>query len=313
MPKRKTYSYGEFEARQHDNGYYYVHWYVQDGRKSRRKSLRTRCFETAKQRLKNFYERNLQLKHEPAASVTVCQLIARYAKQHLSKTNSPDTAKSHLKCAVRLMTDMPVSDFGIASQDKLIGRMKDEGWSDTTVQKRMAYIRAALKWAYKFELVDNIPQFLGVKAENQRYRYLSMEELQRLWRVDMPDHLREWLVFAIATMARKRIILQAKSDQLDLERGLIDMQPKDKPKTSKRNPVLPIIPSLMPYLIHKDGYLITLNGKPIKDIKKSFAAAVKRAGLKNIVPKDIRTSISTLLRGRNVNAAHIEGSLGHVF
>jgi len=60
----------------------------------------------------------------------------------------------------------------------------------------------------------------------------------------------------------------------------------------------------------EDGYVINRDGKGMKDIKKGFAAACKRAGLEDVTPHTLRHTCATWLMQKGVDKYEICGFLG---
>ncbi|MBD0373275.1 MAG: tyrosine-type recombinase/integrase [Pyrinomonadaceae bacterium] len=58
-------------------------------------------------------------------------------------------------------------------------------------------------------------------------------------------------------------------------------------------------------------WLFAKDGKPIKSIKKGFAAACARAGIDDLRPYDLRHTFATRLVERNVHILIISELLGH--
>jgi hypothetical protein len=85
----------------------------------------------------------------------------------------------------------------------------------------------------------------------------------------------------------------------DLDGGVIDFEIPGRKATKKRRGQCPIPAKLRPHLIRAKakggamGYVINRDGKSLGDIKKGFAAAVRRAGLDDITPHTLKhTAIS---------------------
>ncbi|MCC3303832.1 tyrosine-type recombinase/integrase [Sneathiella sp. HT1-7] len=62
---------------------------------------------------------------------------------------------------------------------------------------------------------------------------------------------------------------------------------------------------------YETGFVIHNNGERIKDIKKSFATAVRKAGLSDVTPHTLRHTSGTWMAQRGVPLFDIAGWLGH--
>jgi len=313
MSDRETrFQIGNYWLGRHANGTWYATWHDRSANQTRRKSLRTRRLAEAKERLAAFYHANRFRRLEPAETVKVNELIGLYSERHLSKTAAPENTRAHLRGCIDPIGELTVAEFGIASQERIFGAMLDAGLKPATVRRRLSGVRAALNWAFQREMVDRVPPFISIKVEEQRRRALAMPELQALWQADMPDHTRAFLLLAMATVARKTAILELTRSQCDLARGLVDLNPPGRARTRKGRPVLPMVPSIRPLIEAAEGPLVAYKGQPVRDIKHSFAAAVHAAGLGDVVPKDIRTTMATLLHERGVPINQIDDAQGHM-
>ena len=87
-------------------------------------------------------------------------------------------------------------------------------------------------------------------------------------------------MMALIALARPEAILDLRTDQIDLEHWLIDLNPHGRKQTKKRRPVVSISRSLLPWPeTVSDGPVVNYYGRPIRSIKTVFRAARRRAGL----------------------------------
>ncbi len=311
--RRDEYRNGEFWlGKIKASEFWYVCWYDEAARQTRRSSLGTREYREAQDRLDAFAAEHRRFRKEPARTVTVAEILAQYAKGHVPKTADPKTEFYHLDAVVQRIGDLTLDEFRVAAQENLVDQMLDEGWAQGTAKRRFNTVRAAINWAHRREMIEWKPPFIKVADGPPRDRPMTITELRALWSVEMPDHLRTFMALSMATMGRKGTVLGLQRFQVDHERRLINLHPPGARLTKKRNPVVPMVPFVEPYLAGSaSGYLVAYRGKPVADIKKSFQKAVTRAGLNDVRPHDMRATMATLLRGMGVPEMDIEGGLGH--
>ena len=90
------------------------------------------------------------------------------------------------------------------------------------------------------------------------------------------------------TGQRKEAILSLRWSQVELNSGVINFNTPGRQQTNKRRPHVPIAERLLPHLRRARergvdlGFVIHRDGERILDVKKSFAAACRRAGLKDV-------------------------------
>lgn len=84
-------------------------------------------------------------------------------------------------------------------------------------------------------------------------------------------------------------------------------------QTKKYRPIVPLTETLRPFVCDRNVERFVLwNKKPIKSVRKTFTAAVSRAGLTSeIQPYSLRHTMATELRSAGVSPWEIEGLLGH--
>jgi integrase len=160
-----------------------------------------------------------------------------------------------------------------------------------TINREIACLRHMLNLAEQEGLIERVP-FRGLKnlkEHNIRDRILSPEEFENLLAC-CPPHTARVVLMGYYTAMRKSEILNLKWDNLDLKNGFIRLSGL-MTKTGEgrviplHGRVLEMLTSL-PRDIH--GWVFTLNGRPIKDMKHSFNAACKKAGIENFRFHDLR-------------------------
>jgi integrase len=110
-----------------------------------------------------------------------------------------------------------------------------------------------------------------------------------------------FILLGIYTGRRKEALLSLRWPQVNLQTGTINFEISGRRRTNKRRGVVPIPPRLLPHLKRarrrgsEMGYVLHINGERIGDIKKGFAAACERAGLKNVTPHTLRHTAATWL------------------
>jgi integrase len=213
--------------------------------------------------------------------------------------------------------------------------------------KALSVISAIWNWAAKRDEVafaDNPAKGVERYREQGRERYLTSKELGRLgaaltqgetigflYYVDesrpnakhagKPDKRRTKLdPFAAAairllilTGARRKEILDARWDQVDFERGILNLS---ESKTGKKSiylsaaaqAVLASLPRVAgnPHIIAG-----AIEGAPRADLKKPWAAACKAAGLRGVRLHDLRHSFASFGAGASLGLPIIGKLLGH--
>jgi integrase len=161
----------------------------------------------------------------------------------------------------------------------------------------MGIAAAAINWAWKNgEIERQIPIVLPPDGAG-RERIMTIQEMARLWDVDMPSHLRMFLALIIGTASRPEALLELTREQCDLQHGVIDLNPPGRPRTKKRRPRVPMPAFLRPWIeTVPSGHLVTYKSKPILKINGAWRAAREAAGLSpEIMPYTVRHTMATEL------------------
>jgi integrase len=208
--------------------------------------------------------------------------------------------------------------------------------SDASVNRCMACLRHMLGKTVEWEMIKQNPfemgQGLMLKENNERLRYLSKDEIDRLLSecsrqvIELPgknsksisvkradaDYLWYIVECAINTGMRKEEILSLKWDQI--RDGLIYLD-KTKGKKKRQVPINDTLAELFKIIHKKQGltfeYVFIYQGERIKDVKKAYNAALKRAGILDANFHTLRHTFAShfVMRGGGLKA--LQEMLGH--
>lgn len=175
--------------------------------------------------------------------------------------------------------------------DEIIKIKKAEGCSNATVNRYLAFIKSALRIAKtEWEWIDEIPKIKFLKEDNERVRFLSNKEVNRLLS-ELPDHTRAMVIFSLATGLRKSNVTNLKWDQVDLNKKHAWVTASE----SKNNTSLPIplnsdaIDVLNSQIGKHQTYVFTYKGNPVQSVNtKAWKNALSRAGIENFHWHDLR-------------------------
>ena len=148
-----------------------------------------------------------------------------------------------------------------------------------------------------------------------RDRVLEIEELARMWALAAaePHYLSMFLLLALGTGARPGTVLDLTREQVNLERGFIDLNPPARTRTAKGRPVVPLAPVLRPWIATvPSGHLVQLDGRPLADIKSAWRRLRDKAALgPEVIPYTLRHTVATHLHASGVPIEQIAAFLGH--
>lgn len=202
-----------------------------------------------------------------------------------------------------------------------LGELRSSGLAPATVEKiRITFNRSfelALKWqtpGVKFNPVRGIPR---PKYNNARDRYLSSDDAERLLRAcaeSINPQLRNIVGLLLLTGARKRELLDAKWENVNVERKVWFIPTS---KTGKARyvplskPALDLIAGLPRY--DKCAWLLPnpKTKKPYTDIKHPWETAREAAGLDGLHLHDLRHSAASFMINAGIDLFAVGRILGH--
>jgi integrase len=188
--------------------------------------------------------------------------------------------------------------------------------SNATIRKELAMANAAFQHCRKENIIPVAPALAYPPKPAARERYLTREEIKALLNGCAQPHIRLFCLLAIHTASRRGAILELKWEQVDMEQRRIHFNPEGRVQTSKRRVAAPINKTLYAALenarlLAQTDYVIEYEGHaPIKNPRRAFKTAAKRAGLKGVSPHTIRHTGATLLAQAGVDMYTIAGLLG---
>jgi integrase len=172
----------------------------------------------------------------------------------------------------------------------------------------------AVDWGF---LLKNPIKDIKLGREKPRPRFLAEQKQGRLieacGRAQNAFYLKDMVVLDLHTGLREEELLQLKREDVLVDGKKLKVEDG---KGGKRRyvPLNDTARAVLEILLARGGsdYLFhDKNGKLFKDIKKSFIPAVERAGLKDVVFKDLRRTFATMCALRRVPPKTLQNWMGH--
>ena len=193
----------------------------------------------------------------------------------------------------------------------------NDGVRKSTVNRELACLKKMFNKAIDWEYAKENPVLkvkLFSEKDNMMERVLTEDEEERLIESSEP-HLKPIVVTALQTGMRKGEILNLKWQDVNISKREIKVE-KTKSGIVR---VIPISESLfiefekLKKANGKTGCVFTYpeTGKPMKDVKRSFQTACKRAGIKGIRFHDLRHTFASRLVEKGVDIITVKDLLGH--
>ena len=210
--------------------------------------------------------------------------------------------------------------------------------SDVAVNRRLETLRhifnKAVEWGMmEKNLFDKFRDLIFYKEDENRVRYLTEDEIKRLFAVleekpkkkrkplseeepkrkINPSYLKNIVKAALLTGLRRGDILNLKWSDVDLEKGVLFFN-EQKKRNKRRIKVLNSdMIELLKSIPREESETIFNgpDGKPLKDVKRSFRTALKRAGIKDFHFHDLRHTSASYLIMRGASLKSVQQQLGH--
>ena len=294
--------------------------------RTRRHSTGTSDVRAAELALAQFVVEQSELKDAPPAVVPLSWVTVRYFNGHAKYLPSKGEAKRHLAICTDHFGEATVDQVTPGRLRKFVADLRGKGWADSYIRRILATLIAALNFSYDAGELASVPRIrpskLGLAQGKARERILELGELGALYGAclelaaaddvagDVARELARYLVLLIGTGSRPRAALALTRFRVDLARNRLDLQPAEKAVSRKRQPILPIVPTLRAWLETAEGARVV--GRGDKAIKLLWRAARAKAGLDSgVVPYSVRHTVATWLEEKDVAENQIDAWLGH--
>lgn len=296
---------------------WYVAW-TEEGR-SRERSTGTANRGDAEIVLADFL-RTRQRAESPRdpAEILVTDMLSDYMQDRRSDVAAPDRIRHAIKALVPFWKGRTLAQV---ARQSCRAYVKARGRSAGTTRRELGVLRAAINHAHREGRITRaLPVHLPEKPES-RERWLTRAEAAKLlWAALREPRVRLYLplfiVMGLSTGQRKTALLGLRWSQVDLSGGRIDFNAPGLRRTSKRRSRIPIPAKLLGHLRRARkhgsdlGFVINDEGARIKDLKKGFASACRRAELIGVTPHTLRHTCATWLMQRGVGIWEAAGFLG---
>lgn len=165
--------------------------------------------------------------------------------------------------------------------------------SVATVNRYLTVLRAILNMARdEWEWVDTVPKIKRME-EPKRVRFIEKDDARRLIK-ELPNHLKDKMVFALSTGLRDRNVRELRWDEVDLDNRMVTID-GSKMKAGKTLSI-PLNDTAYEVLRrravakNKDAtWVFAYGGKPVyRSGTRAFRKALKRAGIENFRWHDLR-------------------------
>jgi integrase len=162
----------------------------------------------------------------------------------------------------------------------------------STVNREIACLKGMINRGVRHQKLNSNPIATSkrLSENNVREKVLSQEEFEKLVEA-CPQHLRPVVIVAYYLGMRKSEILFLTWDEVDLDKGFINLsEDLTKTKVGRHIPLHPTVRAMLSRLprgLHTDRVFLR-HGRPFDDIKRSYRRACTAADLRDFTFHDLR-------------------------
>jgi integrase len=229
------------------------------------------------------------------------------------KASSIRSDISLIKSLVKFFKGKRISDITCAMIEEYKS-IKLKKVTSATVNRELACLKCMLNKAVLWGKLSANPakNVRLLKENNARLRFLSKEEIARLLD-NCAGHLRPVVTLAVFTGMRKGEILNLKWQDIDIQRGLINIY--DSKNGTKRESYIneTVKRTLIAVRKHPESPYVFCrqSGEPYYNLRKSFFTACKKSGIVDFRFHDLRHTFASQLVMSGVDIKTIQELLGH--
>jgi len=222
------------------------------------------------------------------------------------------------KQLVTAFGNIPLRRFSTMLVEEYQSKMLNEGKKPATANRHLAGVKHMFTKAVEWEMVEEetlkrVRRVKLLEENNRRLRFLSKEECATLVHA-CSTHLRPIVLTALNTGMRKEEVLSLEWEKhIDLRHGFILLN-QTKNGERREVPINQTVRTVFAGITRRiDSPYVFVNdeGKRYQDVKKSFYAACRRAGIKDFRFHDLRHTFASHLVMAGIDITTVKTLLGH--
>jgi len=292
----------------------YRYWYDEERKVTRRASLGTSSLEEAKDRLTTWFIAENSPEKSDLEDVLLSEILLRYYEKHARKLESHEASRLNLTHWLKFFgPDATLQDATKPHRiDAFVAHLAEGGRSASYINRILTDGRSAINRAWKKGEIAQAPFIAAIEEGDAepKGRPLEMDELRLFFHTAETEHLRRFILWCVGTAARPSAVLELHSSMINLEKGVIDLNPQGRKQTKKIRPAVKLPKQLAPEVV--DGFQIVFRGKRVASIKNAWRKHRARCNLDDKVnPHSLRHTIARHLRASGVPAWEVSAQLGH--
>lgn len=259
---------------------------------------------------------------EPTTIMTVESIVWAHLRTKKMKPENLRETIYHAQPVLSRVGAVPVADLKKAHLRDVVAVMRESGLAATTINRRIAIIKAALNWAEAEELIEVNPvrSFSAPRGQNIQIPPPSPSELEAMLSVAMP-HIQRVIIMGLSFGVRvgPSELFSIKWEHVDLFRWIMRVWSADK-NMNRQYRDLKIRESLRPIFAEwreQDAasgaeHLINWHHGQVKSIKRAWKETMDKAGItRRIRPYDLRHAHATEALANGADVKAVAENMGH--
>jgi len=229
----------------------------------------------------------------------------------LDYTDNDRTSLAHVERRLKLhilpaLGEIRAADFGTSEIRRYIAQRRREEASNASINRELAILKRAFHLAAESDppRVNRVPHFSMLEENNVRKGFLEHDAYTKL-RHALEDGVQLLFVVAYHVGCRRGELLKVKWSQIDLIAKRIRLEPGTT--KNKQGRTLPIYGEMVERLkLEKEvrdatfpdcAFVFHRHGKPVRNFRKSWAAACEASGVAGLLFHDLRrTAVRNMVR-----------------
>lgn len=254
--------------------------------------------------------------------ITVRELLDSYFSLAHTNVTTISTARYHAVPLMGIFGGRMASLLAVADILNFAESQRLRGIAQSTVNRRVSILRAALNWGVRNALLATNPlsELRMPKATSRRNAPPTPHEANAIMAHAAP-HVQRVIVLGLCIGARigPSELFRLTWWNVDLDNAMIRLPSADKNHREDgrdipiRRALLPILHEWMTHdLKHGVQHVVHWRGEPVRCISKSWHSALKRAGIcRRIRPYDLRHAYATYSLAGGADIKTVAEIMGH--
>jgi integrase len=240
--------------------------------------------------------------------------VAALAAQFLSDGGPKFHHKDRLKHLLPFFGNVQVRQLsrGLVSQYRQMRQERDK-IAPATTNRDVSVLRRVCSWGVEQGLLAVNPLTrIGMERERRIKRSVLTVADEQILLAHCAKHLRELVIAALDSGMRRGELLKQQFADVDLPRNLLFVTQSKTPEGEAREiPLTRRLADVLSAKQDKSGLVFTYECAPIKDIKRAWGGAIKRAGIRYLRFHDLRHTFNTRLMESGTIADVRMALMGH--